>query len=361
MKKILLIISIIIVLAFPLFVKAQLGGPIVPCGGRDQNPCTLCDIFKMAKTIIDFLLIAIFLIATVIIVIGGIRILTSAGSPEHVDKGKKMITYSITGVLIALLSWIILAELFIALVGKQTAEQGGAEGFPWPWNEIQCVGGGSAPPSEEERMCTCGATSYLGNKLYGTAAECLSKCNSYCNIAYNGAPGCCGTDVYLYGCSGQPVDRCDERSAAGYCFGSNYYCQRGVRDQVFYTAGELSSFLDCMAPRLPSGNARDISSITDNSGGRCITNWTAPQCSGGTDSCTGTCCAHAQNSLHYGGTGCRGTSYAIDFATESAFTYIHDAAVFCANSLSYGEVDVVNEGNHIHLELDGLARALGCI
>lgn len=371
-------ILIVIGLTLPFFALAgNLKGPIVPCGRCCNNfvgnkcvepcpgvpleqaqPCTLCHIFLMIQNIIDFILLGIFIIAPVFIIAGGIMILVAGAKPDLVTLGKQAITYAILGLVIALVSWTVLNVLFTTLVGKQ--------GFPWPWNEIRCTGGEIAapeepsPPTTEKRMCTCGANSNLGSHLYNTAAECSNQCNSYCNINYSGAPGCCGTDVYLNGCSGQAVNRCSQMSAAGYCFGNNYYCQAGIKDQVSNSAGELDSLLDCMADRLPSGDARNISSIIDNSGGRCITNWTNPQCSGTTDSCTGTCCAHSQSSLHYGGTGCRGTSYAVDFATESAYSYIHDAAKACATSLNFGTVDVVLEGNHVHVELDSIAKAMGC-
>jgi hypothetical protein len=157
MKKYLLFILIISGLVLPMFVRASiLSGPIVPCGGEGDE-CTLCDIFVMAKNVIDFFMLIIFFVAGLFIVIGGIRMLTSAGSPEHVDRGKRMITYAVTGVIIALVSWILLAELFIALVGEQTAEEGNVEqGFPWPWNEIQCVGGGvTEPPETSGEYCVC--------------------------------------------------------------------------------------------------------------------------------------------------------------------------------------------------------------
>lgn len=363
MKKTIFIILIIAGLVLPFFaLSGDLKGPIVPCGIKSDpsrsKDCTLCDIFVMIQNIIDFILIAIFIISPILIVAGGIIILTSAGIPERTGLGKKIITNTVIGIIIALVSWTIINVVFNTLVGENP------KGVPWPWYKIECVGGETTPPTppaEEKKMCTCGATSSLGNRLYNSAAECSSQCNSYCNAQYSGAPGCCGTDVYLSGCSEQAVNRCSQMSAAGYCFGSNYYCQKGIKDQVSASAGELDSLLDCMAPKLPSGNARDISSITDNSGGRCITNWTSPQCSGGTDSCTGTCCAHKQNSLHYGGKNCRGTSYAVDFATESAYTYIRDAAISCANSLGLGTVNVINEGDHVHVELDGLAKTMGCI
>jgi len=358
MKKYLLFILIISGLVLPIFVRASiLSGPIVPCGGQGQNPCTLCDIFVMAKNIIDFLLLIIFFVATIFIVIGGIRMLTSAGSPEHVDRGKRMITAAIVGVIIALLSWILLAELFIALVGKTTAEGGDVgQGFPWPWNEIQCVGGGVVEPPETSVFCCCDLSdgSYTCS-TYSGMTECQSDCSTHCQGFSGYIRSCC---VYAKGsCGGAPGSRCDKMSAAGYCFNNEYWCVVGVKDQIVNVSVDLISLLNCMKNTLPKDASRNISSITDNSGGRCITAWAAPQCSGSTDSCTGTCCAHIQNSLHYGGTGCRGYSYAVDFADEASYNIIKSAALGCFPS----GLQVINEGNHVHIELQGEAQKDGCL
>lgn len=134
--RIILFILITAGLLLPFCVSAgALTGPIVPCGGRGQKDCTLCDIFVMIQNIIDLLLAFILIIAPVFVVAGGVVILTSAGVAERANLGKRIITSAIIGIAIALLSWTILNMLFITLV-SQTG------GFPWPWNEIDCVGGG---------------------------------------------------------------------------------------------------------------------------------------------------------------------------------------------------------------------------
>ncbi|MBD3282025.1 MAG: hypothetical protein GF387_00200 [Candidatus Portnoybacteria bacterium] len=309
MKKLFLFL-IILLLITPFSASAFLDGPIVPCGrdldGSGQleksEQCTFCHIFEMAKNIIDFIIELLIVVVPLFVVIGGFMILTSRGTPEGVSKGKKIITSAIIGLVIALLSWTILGMIFNALVGP--------EGFPWPWNEVQCEGGGLTEEDEYEDQ--------------------------------------------------PPVveDRCDEMSIAGYCLG-DYYCQRGVIDQIKDMTQEMDIFLDCMKDKI-SNNAKEISSISDNSGGRCFEEWNG-KCSSGTDSCTGECCGHSQYSLHYGGSGCRGTSYAIDFAQEGSYEEIKAAAQQCAEKSGFGQIDVINEGDHVHVELDQVARNKGCI
>jgi hypothetical protein len=139
--KILLSFIIISGLLLPFIVSAGwLSGPIVPCGqkhdnpntpGHEDDPCTLCHIFELARNVIHFLFEFILVIAPVFVLVGGIVILISAGKPEQAGTGKKIITYAIIGVVIALVAWTGLSMIFNTLVG--------GEGFPWPWNEFHCT------------------------------------------------------------------------------------------------------------------------------------------------------------------------------------------------------------------------------
>jgi hypothetical protein len=145
MLKYLFFILLAITLLLPFSVSAQEFAlpkfPIVPCGQRQDDPdtpdihenqkCTLCHFFVMAKNIIDLLLAFIILIAPVFIAIGGLTILLAAGKPDRIDRGKRIISSAIIGVVIALISWTVLGMLFNALVGTDGL-------FPWPWYAFDC-------------------------------------------------------------------------------------------------------------------------------------------------------------------------------------------------------------------------------
>ncbi len=129
--KILLSFIIISALLFPFSVSdGFLSGQIVPCGRAGQDPCTLCHVFELANNVVQFLLQFALVVAPIFILFGGIMILISAGSPDKVSLGKKIITSAVIGVIIALGAWAILGTLFNALIG--------GSGFPWPWNEFNC-------------------------------------------------------------------------------------------------------------------------------------------------------------------------------------------------------------------------------
>ena len=105
---------------------------LVPCGGFGQNPCTWCDLLQLAKNVIDFLMYIIFPLAAIVIVWGGIVIMTARDSAEKAKKGRAIITAAVVGILIALLSWLILDTIFkVVAVGWDATGIG-------PWNQLKC-------------------------------------------------------------------------------------------------------------------------------------------------------------------------------------------------------------------------------
>jgi len=101
---------------------------IVPCGRPGTPDCQLCHFFVLAKNIITGSLQAVAILASLFVVIGGILILTSGGSPEPMTKGKKAILFAVIGVVVALVAWVIINTVIGLLVNPDV--------FPWPWNKI---------------------------------------------------------------------------------------------------------------------------------------------------------------------------------------------------------------------------------
>ena len=65
----------------------------------------------VAANIIQFLLILAGALAVIFLIFGGIRYITSSGSPDGIEKAKNTITYSIVGVIVIILSYIIVSIL----------------------------------------------------------------------------------------------------------------------------------------------------------------------------------------------------------------------------------------------------------
>ncbi len=117
---------------------AQAAG-LVPCGGEGQDPCTWCHLMQLVKNVINFLMYIVFPLAAIMIVVGGIMIMTAGGSTERVAKGKEIVTAAVVGLLIALLSWLIIDTIIKILAG--TPQGGGPaeilKGLG-PWNKLKC-------------------------------------------------------------------------------------------------------------------------------------------------------------------------------------------------------------------------------
>lgn len=106
---------------------------LVPCGTKDNpNACTWCDFSALIQNIIKFMMYLVFPLAAVMIVVGGIMIMTASGSTERVAKGREIVTAAITGLLIALFSWLIIDTIIkIIAVGWDSLQIG-------PWNKLNC-------------------------------------------------------------------------------------------------------------------------------------------------------------------------------------------------------------------------------
>lgn len=132
--KILVFYAFVLVFLFLLFnFPASSEAALVPCGtSTNPDPCNFCDFLRLGKNIIDFLMYIIFPIATVMIIWGGIIIMTSRESPEQVKRGRGVITAAVVGLLIALLSWIILDTIFKVISPRFEAASLG------PWNQLKC-------------------------------------------------------------------------------------------------------------------------------------------------------------------------------------------------------------------------------
>lgn len=116
-------------LYFAFFAARVNAAGLVPCGGAGQIACNWCFFGDLALNIINFMMYLVFPLAVVMIVIGGIFIMTSGGSSSRFSVGKEMITTAVIGILIALLSWIIIDTIISTLAT-------GFNGIVGPWNKI---------------------------------------------------------------------------------------------------------------------------------------------------------------------------------------------------------------------------------
>jgi hypothetical protein len=87
-------------------------GPFVGCNGIDCNAQGFCGIVQVFLNIISFgISLAFFVLMPIFLTWGGVVILMSQGNPGKMSEGKKILTGTLVGALIALGGYLILQTL----------------------------------------------------------------------------------------------------------------------------------------------------------------------------------------------------------------------------------------------------------
>ena len=132
MKKIFLFICLFLLISSLTPVLANAAG-LVPCGddvnknGKlDENEkCKIESFFEMLGNIFNFIVKFIATpLAVLMLTIGGIMILISAGNPNLAGTGKKILWVSVIGLVLVFGSWLIISFIL------------GALGYTRAWNVL---------------------------------------------------------------------------------------------------------------------------------------------------------------------------------------------------------------------------------
>lgn len=76
---------------------------------------TSSDLFGKVQVIIQALLLFVGITAVLFIIIGGFQFIISGGNPENIQRAKNSIIYSIIGLAIAILSYVIVTFVIKSL------------------------------------------------------------------------------------------------------------------------------------------------------------------------------------------------------------------------------------------------------
>lgn len=96
------------------FVKGDIAGPSATTTACELGPITqsgkywgMACMIDTIYTVTNWIFYVLILVAVIMLVLGGFTYIVAAGDPEKAGKGKKLLTYAIIGLAIALLAKVI--------------------------------------------------------------------------------------------------------------------------------------------------------------------------------------------------------------------------------------------------------------
>jgi len=117
MRKFLIVIfAAFIAMLFPLTAMADDSALFSACNSQTQSS-PVCHsqgtktnpVNHIIKVATDIVALVTGLVAVIIIIVGGLTMVTSAGNAEAVANSRKRITYAIVGLAIVSLAWVIIS------------------------------------------------------------------------------------------------------------------------------------------------------------------------------------------------------------------------------------------------------------
>ena len=274
--------------------------PLVPCGlqaqpkdssgvelpktgpnGHDYTqPCNQCDLLRLFKNIIDFVLVGLMPPAAAILFVwGGFLILMGGANPGLISKGKDIFWNTAIGVAIISASWLITNTIIRSVAADNIAPE---------WWKFECRVTVAASPTPTPTETT---TPTPTETTSPTPTPTPSRTPTPTPTPTGGL---CSQPAQLAASNNEPYPR--------------------------KNAPELDSLISCIKSKLPGQNLGSQYTY-DTSYELC--NYTRGQ-----RSCTASC-SHAVNSCHYGGrTGSQG-ALAVDFGNELIGANITQAAIAC--------------------------------
>lgn len=176
MKKIpvVIILSLLLFVVLSNSVFAVSWWPLVPCG-TSANPaeCTRCDLFRLFKNIIDFVLIGLMPpVAAILFVWGGFLILMGGANPGWITQGRTIFWNTFMGVLIISSSWLITNTIIKSLADESVTNPNA------PWYQFECRETIKPPPGEQKYGCNSGNQCVADPNGPYTTNNCDNQCQA---------------------------------------------------------------------------------------------------------------------------------------------------------------------------------------
>lgn len=104
-------------LALPALAHAQSTETSIRDGISKTGPASTTDVDGVIKTIINILSLIVGIIAVIMIIIGGLKYITSSGDSNNITSAKNTILYAIIGLIIVALAQVIVLFVLDKTVG----------------------------------------------------------------------------------------------------------------------------------------------------------------------------------------------------------------------------------------------------
>lgn len=130
MKSLLAFTFVLVGVFVSLAPSEALAAGLVPCGGVGQEACQTCHVVMLIDGVVDWLIAILSIIAAIIFVYAGARMVVSMGDVSAKETAKRLVSNVIIGYTIVLACWLLIDTGVKALLSEQNYGT---------WNQIQCV------------------------------------------------------------------------------------------------------------------------------------------------------------------------------------------------------------------------------
>ena len=178
--KYILTLCVVVLLSLPALTFAASIG--IPCDGPD---CQACHLVQLGDNLLRWFIGIIAFVIFFVFVIGGLKMVMSAGNEGGVSEAKGMMTNAVIGFVILLASWLIVDTVL------KTFVDGAVIGV---WNRIECTA--PIPLTDAQRSATTYARATTTGPTSGIVDAAQAMKNANCIYSQAQRNGCTGNPGY---------------------------------------------------------------------------------------------------------------------------------------------------------------------
>jgi soluble lytic murein transglycosylase-like protein len=243
-------LSVFLLTLFPSFVTAA---GLVPCGGPGEPVCQFCHVVQLVTTVSGWLVAVLGTLAAIVIVVMGLRLVTSGGDVAAKTQARRVISNVLVGYVILLSGWLIINQVLRMLANNTVSSS---------WNTIQCVAQPVAQAYSRPTASGDSAAPLSSTDVTGRVAAIASSGSLQADIAAAAAAaGIRNPDDVktLKALISQESGNCTNKVGPATAFGTAYGCGQMLIGTARGLDPSLSGLSDAdVAARLRDDNAYNL-------------------------------------------------------------------------------------------------------